>query len=356
VRCTPLLAGVGAAVAVLGAVSPAPAAPAVGADPLPLAGRVVAIDPGHQLGNSQFPAKINRQVWVGLWKPCNTTGTATNGGFPEATFAWRVSTRLRARLEALGARVRMTRTTNSRDEWGPCIDVRGRFGARVGADVAVSVHGDGAGPATRGFFVVRPGMREGYTDDIAGRSRWLARRVRAGLLGAGFRASSAYGGDGLDTRRDLGTLNTADVPTVLVELGNMRNAADARCMTSPDCRDRYARGLADGVRSYLTRAAPRPATAVFHDREGNPARNRLESPHDHGAGWVRTDARVRARRKGADATGEGGDQRGRDQAGQGRADQGHAVQGHADQGHGDQGHAEQRRAGQGRDRRPAPDA
>jgi len=234
-----------------GVPSGAPAAVAAGS--LPLAGRVIAIDPGHQLGNSRFPAQINRQVWVGLWKACNSTGTATDGGFPEATFTWRVSRRLADRLEALGATVRMTRTTNSRDDWGPCVDERGRFGAKVGADVEVSVHGDGAAAWTHGFFVIRPGVRAGYTDDIAGRSSRLARDLRAGLVGVGFGASTAYGGDGLDTRRDLGTLNMADVPTVMVELGNMRNTADARCMTSAACRDRYARGLAEGVRAHLSR-------------------------------------------------------------------------------------------------------
>jgi N-acetylmuramoyl-L-alanine amidase len=220
----------------------------------PLAGRVVVIDPGHQLGNSRFPAKINRPVPAGGFKkPCNTTGTSTNGGYPEATFTWRVSRRLRARLEALGAVVRMTRTTNSYRDWGPCIDDRGRFGGRVGADLTVSVHGDGAAASTRGFFVIQPGVRRGYTDDIARPSRRLARAVRAGLSAVGFRASTGYGGDGLDTRYDLGTLNMSDVPVVVVELGNMRNARDARCMTSAACRDRYARGLARGVLAHLTR-------------------------------------------------------------------------------------------------------
>src|SRR4029079_15072096 len=112
------------------------------AAPLPLAGRVVAIDPGHQLGNGRHPAQIGRLVWVGLWKPCNTTGTATNAGFPEATFTWRTSRALERRLEALGATVRLTRTTNSVDDWGPCVGTRGRFGAKVGADVEISLHGD----------------------------------------------------------------------------------------------------------------------------------------------------------------------------------------------------------------------
>ena len=218
---------------------------------LPLAGKVVALDPGHQLGNSRYPSRINKLVWVGIWKPCNTTGTATNGGFPEATFTWRVTRRLASRLEDLGATVRLTRTTNSYDDWGPCVDARGRFGGRVGADLEVSVHGDGAASSTHGFFVIRPGVRDGYTDDIAGPSKRLALAVRRGLVGAGFGVSTAYGADGLDTRRDLGTLNMADVPTVMVELGNMRNAGDARCMTSSACRDRYARGLAEGITAYL---------------------------------------------------------------------------------------------------------
>jgi N-acetylmuramoyl-L-alanine amidase len=223
------------------------------ADNLPLAGRTVAIDPGHQLGGGRHPRQINRLVWVGFWKPCNTSGTATNGGFPEATFTWRVAVALRARLQALGATVRMTRTANSYDLWGPCVDKRGEFGAKVHADVEISLHGDGAASSVHGFFVIRPGLRKGYTDDIFNSSRHFATFVHDGLLRAGFHRSTSYGGDGYDVRRDLGTLNMADVPTVMVELGNMRNAAEARCMTSGTCRGRYADGLAAGIRGYLVR-------------------------------------------------------------------------------------------------------
>ena len=217
---------------------------------LPLAGRTIAIDPGHQLGNSRHLREIDRLVWVGIWKPCNTTGTATNGGFPESTFTWRTALALRDRLEALGATVRMTRTTNSYADWGPCVGTRGRFGAKVGADLEISIHGDGAASATHGFFVIRPGYRRAGPTTSSARRR-LRRRGEGGLLGAGFGVSTAYGGDGLDVRRDLGTLNAADVPTVMVELGNMRNAGDARCMTSPTCRGRYADGLAAGIEGQL---------------------------------------------------------------------------------------------------------
>ena len=38
------------------------------------------------------------------------------------------------------------------------------------------------------------------------------------------------GSAGSDTESDLGTLNLAGVPTVLIERGTMRHAADARCL------------------------------------------------------------------------------------------------------------------------------
>lgn len=220
----------------------------------PLRRKVIVIDPGHQLGNSRHPKQINRLVNAGgFQKACNTTGTSTNAGYPEATFAWRVSRALRAQLEARGATVYFTRHTNSYHDWGPCIDVRGRKGNRVHADAAVSVHGDGTTSAVRGFFIIRPGFRKGWTGDIMRSSQRFAVHVKRGLVTAGARVSNSYGGDGYDVRTDLGTLNWSNVPIVMVELGNMRNRRDARHMTSRHYRVHvYAHGLRSGLVSYLS--------------------------------------------------------------------------------------------------------
>ncbi|RYB94618.1 N-acetylmuramoyl-L-alanine amidase [Nocardioides oleivorans] len=220
----------------------------------PLDGSVVVIDPGHQLGNHNFPEQIGRQVPAGgFTKPCNTTGTATDGGYPEATFTWQVSRALTTRLRRLGATVVLTRHSNRQDRWGPCVDVRGRAGNAVGADLKISIHGDGSYAAgARGFHVIAPADRAPWTDDIHGSSLRLAAAVKSGLLARDFAvANYIAGGDGLDVRSDLGTLNLSDVPTVMVELGNMRNAAEARVMTSARGRERYARGLVAGVRTFL---------------------------------------------------------------------------------------------------------
>jgi len=224
---------------------------------LPLAGTTVVVDPGHQLGNANFPAEINRPVPAGGFsKPCNTTGTSTDGGYPEATFVWEVAVRARRLLERDGARVVLTRDTNSVDEWGPCIDERGRAGnpGEPGptADVKLSIHADGsyAGRA-HGFHVIAPGRVEGYTDDIGAESLDLAVTLRDRLVVSGFVVSTYTAEDGIDVRTDLGTLNLADVPTAMVELGNMRDPAEAEVMTSAQGQRRYALALVGGLVDYL---------------------------------------------------------------------------------------------------------
>lgn len=221
---------------------------------LPLEGRVVVLDPGHQLGNHNYPRRINRLVPAGGFKkPCNTTGTATNGGYPEATFAWQVTRLVQARLQKLGATVKLTRNANRQDRWGPCVDERGRAGNAVDADLKISLHGDGSYAAgARGFHVIAPTARRPWTHDIFRPSRRLALDTRAALRARGVPvANYIAGGDGLDFRSDLGTLNLSDVPTVMVELGNMRDPRDAHRMTTASGRATYARALAAAVRRYL---------------------------------------------------------------------------------------------------------
>jgi N-acetylmuramoyl-L-alanine amidase len=226
---------------------------AAASDAGPLAGRVIVIDPGHQLGNARFPARINRLVPAGGFKkPCNTTGTSTNGGYPEATFTWRVALGLRRHLENRGARVILTRTSNSLRKWGPCVDVRGRAGNRIDADLKISIHGDGSYGGGPGFHVIAPPDRRRWTRDIHRPSLRFAKVVRHRLRGADLPvAKYIAGGDGLDLRGDLGTLNLSDVPTVMVELGNMRSRPDARRMTSRKGQAHYARALAAAAYRFL---------------------------------------------------------------------------------------------------------
>ena len=224
----------------------------VGLPPGPLGGIVIALDPGHNGGNASHAAAIATPVWIGTaWKPCNKVGTSTPAGYAEHAFNFDVARRVEASLQALGATVFMTRTTDT--GVGPCIDVRGRFGEAVGARITVSIHADGAAASNHGFFVMKPGVVTGWTDDIAAESTVLARAMRDGLIEGGLSVANYYAVNGLKTRTDLGTLNCSDVPVVELELGNMKNAGDAARMSSRQGRTQYANGIVFGIRHYLGR-------------------------------------------------------------------------------------------------------
>jgi N-acetylmuramoyl-L-alanine amidase len=223
----------------------------------PLKGKVVVIDPGHNPGNFKHTAEINRKVNIGTGtKECDTTGTATNGGYAEAEFTLDVSRRVRKLLEAQGATVKFTQDGDR--AWGPCIDERARIGNEAEADAVVSIHADGSGAGNRGFHVILPGtVNEGAADTrpIVGPSHALGVRIAGRFVRATGSPPSNYVGDGtgLVTRTDLGGLNLSTVPKVFIECGNMRDSQDAALLTSGEWRQKAARGISDGITSFLER-------------------------------------------------------------------------------------------------------
>jgi len=65
----------------------------------PLAGKIVAVDPGHNGGNAGDPAYINMPVFNGRGEEaCDTVGAATDSGYSEAQFNFNVAQYLAADL------------------------------------------------------------------------------------------------------------------------------------------------------------------------------------------------------------------------------------------------------------------
>lgn len=218
----------------------------------PLAGKTIVIDPGHNGHNYRNPRFINRPVDVHTKKkPCDTTGTATADGYPEAAFTWDVSVRLARLLRAQGARVALTRKNNT--GVGPCLPERAAIANRLNADAALSVHADGSAPGNRGFHVILPKKIGGPVDPVVAESKRLGLAIRnAYRAGTGLPYSTYIGRNGLDQRDDLGGLNLSTVPKVFIECGNMRNPVEAAKFRDPAFRQRIARALAKGLRDYLT--------------------------------------------------------------------------------------------------------
>jgi N-acetylmuramoyl-L-alanine amidase len=213
----------------------------------------VVLDAGHNGRNAEQPAQLASPVPAGGFsKPCNTVGASTDAGYPEHAFAFDVVLRTAARLRERGATVVLTRDDD--DGFGPCVDARAAVGNRAQADAVVSIHADG-GPATgRGFHVIAPALApDGGNAAVLEPSYRLALAVREEFRTAtGLPAATYTASDGLVRRADLAGLNLSRVPAVLLECGNMRNAADAAALSSPAWRERAATAVATAVERFVT--------------------------------------------------------------------------------------------------------
>src|ERR1700709_2311072 len=196
------------------------------ARPTPLAGKVVGIDPGHNGGNFSDPRFINSPVWNGREEEaCDTTGTETDGGYTEALFNFRVASYLRRDLIAEGAKVVMTRRTNTRV--GPCITRSAKIHNKARADVASDTHAGGGPAEGRGVAILTP-VGDGPNDHVIASSKRFGRiLLRRYTTVTGIPISNYDGSAGFPPRGDLPGLNLTPVPKVLIECVNMRNAGDA---------------------------------------------------------------------------------------------------------------------------------
>ena len=216
-----------------------------------LAGRTIVIDPGH---NGVWTKRLRRLVpsGNGRTKPCNSSGTASNAGYPEHAYNWAQANALAGELRARGAKVRLTRSDDVSS--GPCVNLRSKLANDLDADALVSIHADGSlGRKDRGFHViVSTTMAGGATVEAA--SAKLAKQLRGAIETGTKMPRSTYIGKGtaLSFRNDLGTLNLSERPAVMLEMGNLRNAADAELLGSPKFRERAASAIVDGLVAALT--------------------------------------------------------------------------------------------------------
>ncbi|OLR90248.1 N-acetylmuramoyl-L-alanine amidase [Actinokineospora bangkokensis] len=230
--------------------APAPTTTTTTTRPKPVPGKVVVLDPGHNGGNAAHPSEINKKVPAGRGqtKACNTTGTATDAGYAEHAFTWDLAQRVSALLTERGIKVVLTRSSDT--GVGPCVNTRAAIGNDSGAAAVVSLHADGSTSAgARGFHVAysAPPLNAAQGEP----SLTLARGVRDALVAGGFPVSTYIGAQGLSPRSDLGGLNLSTRPAVLVECGNMRNAAEASVLSSPAGRQRYAAAIAEGIARFV---------------------------------------------------------------------------------------------------------
>ncbi len=179
-----------------------------------LAGRLVALDPGH--GGS--------------------ASGAAYGGVLEKNVNLAITLRVKAFLEAKGCRVVLTRDHDS------AVGLYERCGIAnaAGAEVFVSVHANAA-PGD-------PTFQGTYTYYYPGSTGGAARAPRSHSR----TASSAGSIDRGTLSENFVVVRETRMPAALVETGFMTSREELEKLTDPAYQDRLAWGIAAGIEDYLT--------------------------------------------------------------------------------------------------------
>lgn len=209
----------------------------------PLAGKVIAIDPGHQAkgdfsGEPIGPGASEKKPKVAS----GTQGIVTR--IPESKTVLEIALKLRDALEKKGATVVMTRTSQN-------VNVANSKRAEIAndahADLLLRLHCDGnASQSLQGISTLIPASNK-WTTPIVAQSKIAGNDIHKALI-----AATGAKSRGVAQRSDLSGFNWCKVPAVLVEMGFMTNPQEDRSLNSAAYQEKLVDGLVQGCISYLS--------------------------------------------------------------------------------------------------------
>ena len=161
-------------------------------------------------------------------------------GAKESMINLGVSLKLRDKLEALGAEVRMTRDTDrkvSHPDASQSEELRARVAMANSwpAQVYVSVHSNSAAnPAAHGTETY-------HSRNASEKSKEMAAAVHKEMVGAtGFRDRGVKAAN-------FHVIKNTHMPAILVETGFVSNPVEEKHLTDPEMQDKMAQAITNGV-------------------------------------------------------------------------------------------------------------
>lgn len=188
-----------------------------------LKGKVITIDPGH--GGSD-------------------PGAIGPSGYQEKQATLPISLYLKSALEAYGAKVYMTRTTDV-DVYGPNASGVDELGARVNvanrnnSDAFISVH-------INAFNNPNVGGIATYYYSKTNHDARLAQKIQSQIAN-----TPGFNGDRGIQEGNLYVLRHSNMPAVLVELGFISNPREESALKNPQTEQDFANRIANGIVNYF---------------------------------------------------------------------------------------------------------
>lgn len=234
---------------------PVPEAPAAAEElpvreGLPLAGRRIGINPGHQAKGDYRQERM--APWNKKKKARCTSGTqGKTTRVPEYRVNLQIGLKLRDTLEALGAEVYMTRETSN-------VKLSNRERVRAmheaGVDLALTLHCNGSKNRKKHGVCAYVPKRGDYSEASCLLGRLLLDEI---CLVTGAKRNK------LSRSTSYTTLNWAETPAVLLEMGYMSNKKEDQLLVT----DEYQQLLADGIANACIR--------YFAQQEASPGAEEL---------------------------------------------------------------------------------
>ncbi len=217
------------------------------AEAQPLKGRVIGLDPGHQ----RVPNSEKEPIAPGSNALKDKVSRGAEGqftGVPEYAVNLQVALKLKSALEALGARVVMTRETHD-------VNIpnsqRALMMNEAGVDCWLRIHANNSpNHEDHGMFILVPPEGGLDTDDPSVVARSVA--LAEALLYSTLQAADAKSSKGLDVRGDQTGFGWSQVPACNIEMGYMSNEAEERLLVTEAYQQKIVDGLAEGFVQYFS--------------------------------------------------------------------------------------------------------
>jgi N-acetylmuramoyl-L-alanine amidase len=209
----------------------------------PLEGKTIGIDAGHQKKADLGMEPVAPGSPVKKHKVSGgTRGVATK--IPEYKLNLKVALRLQKELEALGAKVVMTRVKNAVDISN---SERAKLMNKNKVDAFVRIHANGnKSHDVHGMSILVP-SKKGY---LKGPLQAESERLGDTLLKETIKTTEAKN-LGLSYRNDQTGINWSKVPVCIIEMGYMTNPSEDKLLNKTSYQKKIVNGLVNGLIKFL---------------------------------------------------------------------------------------------------------
>lgn len=204
-----------------------------------LTGKTICIDAAH----GTFAQNKQEAIAPGMSLLKDGFKEGTKGAnITEDEITLAVANVLKGKLEAKGATVIMTRTTN---ETTLSNADRAIFANDNNADICIKLHADGTEEGGTGMTMLIPGDKYISDKNLISKSKLLGKTVLNGAV-----AKTGAAKRGVYTNNGMAGFNWSKIPVVLLEMGYLTNPQDEAKLSDANYQALIADGIVEGILEF----------------------------------------------------------------------------------------------------------